>query len=80
MITEVTSENMITIPAEVRRAFGIKPGWRLEWVPNGKENIIVVRVIPDRSELARRLLDSGRHYSLDRDSVADLVAEREADE
>ncbi len=80
MITTVTSKNMITIPAEVGRAFGIKPGWRLEWVPNVEQSVIIVRVIPDRGELARRLLGSGRHYSPERDSVADLVAERESDE
>ncbi len=79
MITTVTSKNMITIPAEVGRAFGIKPGWRLDWVPNVELSVIMVRVIPDRGELARRLLGSGRHYSPERDSVADLVAERESE-
>ena len=80
MITTVTRKNMITIPAEVGRAFGIKPGWRLEWVANVEANEILVRVIPDRGELARRLLGSGRKYSPERDSVAELLAEREADD
>ena len=80
MITTVTRKNMITIPAEVGRAFGIKPGWRLEWVANVEANEIIVRVIPDRGELARRLLGSGRKYSPERDSVAELLAEREADD
>lgn len=79
-MTTITSKNMVTIPVEIRRAFGIKPGRRLEWVPNVEQNEIVVRVIPDRGELARRLLGSGRRYSSDRDSVAELVAERESDE
>ncbi|HEY1408450.1 MAG TPA: AbrB/MazE/SpoVT family DNA-binding domain-containing protein [Promineifilum sp.] len=80
MITTVTRKNMVTIPAEVGRAFGIKPGWRLEWVANVERNEIIVRVIPDRGELARRLLGSGRKYSPERDSVAELLAEREADD
>ena len=80
MMTTITSKNMVTIPVEIRRAFGIKPGRRLEWVPNVEQNEIVVRVIPDRGELARRLLGRGRRYSSDRDSVAELVAERESDE
>ncbi len=80
MITIVTQKNMVVIPTEVGQAFGIKPGWRLEWIPNVEQNEIIVRVIPDRGELARRLLGSGRKYSLDRDSVADLAAERESDE
>lgn len=80
MITTVTTKNMVTIPAEVGRALGIKPGWRLEWIPNAEQNEIVVRVIPDRGELARRLLGSGRKFSPERDSVAELLAERETEE
>ncbi len=48
MITTVTQKNMITIPAEIGRRLGIKPGYRLDWQPvEGKEEILV-RVIPDR--------------------------------
>lgn len=79
MITTVTQKNMVTIPAEVGRKLGIKPGWKLDWQPvEGREEILV-RVIPDRGELARRLLGAGRRFSPDRDGVADLVAEREAE-
>lgn len=79
MITTITRKNMVTIPAEIGRAFGMKPGWRLEWIPDLERNEIVVRIIPDRGELARRLLGSGRKYSPERDSVAELIAEREAE-
>jgi bifunctional DNA-binding transcriptional regulator/antitoxin component of YhaV-PrlF toxin-antitoxin module len=80
MITTVTQKNMVTIPAEVGRIYGIRPGYRLEWRPiEGKEEILV-RVIPDRIELARRLLGSGRRYSPERDAVAELVKERETEE
>jgi len=76
MITTVTQKNMVTIPAEVGRRLGIKPGWKLDWRPvEGREEILV-RVIPDRGELARRLLGTGRKYSPDRDGVAELIAER----
>jgi AbrB family looped-hinge helix DNA binding protein len=79
MITTVTQKNMVTIPAEVGRKLGIKPGWKLDWQPiEGKEEILV-RVIPDRGELARRLLGAGRKFSPERDAVAELIAER-ADE
>ena len=80
MITTVTQKNMVTIPAEVGRKFGIKPGWRLDWQPVEGRDEILVRVIPDRGELARRLLGAGRKFSPDRDSVAELMAEREAEE
>ncbi len=76
MITTVTQKNMITIPAEVGRRFGIKPGYRLDWQPVEGKDEILVRVIPDRGELARRLLGAGRRFSPARDAVAELIAER----
>jgi AbrB family looped-hinge helix DNA binding protein len=79
MITTVIQKNMITIPAEVARRFGIKPGWKLDWQPVEGKNEIIVRVIPDRGELARRLLGTGHKFSPDRDGVAELIAEREAE-
>ena len=80
MITTVTQKNMITIPAEIGRRLGIKPGYRLDWQPvEGKEEILV-RVIPDRGELARRLLGAGRKFAPERDSVAELIQERAAEE
>ena len=79
MITTVTQKNMITIPAEVGRYFGIKPGYRLDWQVVAGRDEILVRVIPDRAELARRLLGKGRHFSPDRNAVQELVEERAAD-
>jgi bifunctional DNA-binding transcriptional regulator/antitoxin component of YhaV-PrlF toxin-antitoxin module len=70
---------MVTIPAEVGQKLGIKPGWRLDWqLVEGRDEILV-RVIPDRGERARRLLGISRKHSPDRDAVADLVAERAAE-
>ena len=79
MITTVTQENMVTIPVEVAERFGIKPGWKLDWQPVEGKNEIIVRVIPDRGERARQLLGTGRKFSPDRDAVAELIAEREAE-
>ena len=79
MITTVSQKNTVTIPAELRREYGIRPGYRLDWQPvHGREEI-VVRVIPDRQELARRLLGAGRCFSPERDAVTDLVSERAAE-
>jgi AbrB family looped-hinge helix DNA binding protein len=79
MITTVTQKNMVTIPAEVARRFGIKPGWKLDWQPVEGKNEIIVRVIPDRGEQARQLLGTGRKFSPGRDAVDELIAEREAE-
>lgn len=80
MVTTVTQKNMVTIPAEIGRKLGIKPGWKLDWQAVEGKDEILVRVIPGRGELARRLLGAGRKFSPDRDSVAELVAERAAEE
>ncbi len=77
MITTVSDKNMITIPAELAHSYGIKPGDRLDWQASEGTDEIIVRVIPNRGELARRLLGAGRRISPERDSVAELIAERE---
>jgi hypothetical protein len=67
---------MVTIPAEVGRKLGIKPSWRLDSQPVEGRDEILIRVIPDRGERARRLLGTSRKFSPDRDAVAELAAER----
>ena len=57
----------------------ITPGWKLDWQPVEGGDEILVKVIPDRAERAHRLQGSGRKLSPDRDSVAELVAERAAE-
>lgn len=79
MITTVTQKNMVTIPAEVGRKFGIKPGWKLDWVPVEGKDEIMVRVIPDRAEASRRLLGVAHRFSPERQAVEELAAEREAE-
>jgi AbrB family looped-hinge helix DNA binding protein len=79
MVTTVTQKNMVTIPAEIGRKLGIKPGWKLDWQPVEGRDEILVRVSPDRGERARRLLGAGRKLSPDRDVVAELVTERTAE-
>jgi len=79
METTVTTKNMISIPQEISRKFGIEPGWKLDWMASGRPDEIIVKVIPDRAERARRLLGKGQNWGEGRDAVAELVAERESD-
>lgn len=67
---------MVTIPMEIARRFGVKPGFSLDWFETGRPDEIVVRVIPDRKELSRRLKGAGKSYSPQRDSVSELILER----
>ena len=76
MISTVTTKNMVSIPAELGRLFGIRPGFRLDWTPIEGTEEIRVRVIPDRGALARRLMGAGKRFSPQVDGVAELVRER----
>jgi AbrB family looped-hinge helix DNA binding protein len=76
MITTVTGKNQITIPAELAREFDIAPGTRLDWAKGG-EGILIVKIIPNRAELARRLAGRGRrHLRQGSDPIRDLVEDR----
>jgi AbrB family looped-hinge helix DNA binding protein len=76
MITTVTGKNQITIPAELARELDIAPGTRLDWAKGG-EGILIVKIIPDRAELARRLAGRGRrHLRQSSNPIRDLVEDR----
>lgn len=77
MKTTVTGKNMVSIPAEVARQFGIKPGYKLDWEPVEGKQEILIKVIPDRVEIARQLFGKFAHYSPGVDAVAELIRERE---
>ena len=79
MITTVTSKNMISIPIEVYRQLGIKPEFRLDWQAVDGRDEILVRVLPTRGELARRLQGSGYKFSPHIDAIVELIKEREQD-
>jgi bifunctional DNA-binding transcriptional regulator/antitoxin component of YhaV-PrlF toxin-antitoxin module len=79
METTVTTKNMISIPQSISRKFGIEPGWKLDWTEGKRPDEIVIRVIPDRAERARRLLGAGKNWGTGRNAVAELVAERESE-
>ena len=79
MVSLISTKNMVSIPQAIARQYGIQPGWKLDWVPGRNADELVVRVIPDRAEMARRLKGQGRQYAPAVDSVADVVAERAQD-
>jgi bifunctional DNA-binding transcriptional regulator/antitoxin component of YhaV-PrlF toxin-antitoxin module len=77
MITTVTQDGMVAIPAEVCHKLGIRSGWKLDWqLVEGKDEILV-KVIPDRGGLARQLCGLGARLAPDRDLIAELDLERE---
>jgi len=76
MITTVTGKNQITIPAELARELDIAPGTRLDWA-KGETGVLIVKIIPNRAELARRLAGRGRrHLRAGSNPIRDLVEDR----
>jgi bifunctional DNA-binding transcriptional regulator/antitoxin component of YhaV-PrlF toxin-antitoxin module len=80
METTVTTKNMVSVPQAIAKALGIRPGWKLDWQLGDKPDQIVLRAIPDRAEMARRMYGKGRDLAPGRDAVSELIAEREAED
>jgi bifunctional DNA-binding transcriptional regulator/antitoxin component of YhaV-PrlF toxin-antitoxin module len=79
MTTTVTTKNMISVPADLARQFGIKPGYTFDWAAGARPDEIVVRVVPDRRILSQRLMGAGAKFSPGRSAVGELLRERQED-
>jgi AbrB family looped-hinge helix DNA binding protein len=81
MITTVTGKNQITIPAKLANQLNIQPGTRIDWAI-GEGGVLIARLLPSRSELARKAAGMGRKWlAKGTDPVAELIQERvQADE
>jgi AbrB family looped-hinge helix DNA binding protein len=75
MITTVTGKNQVTIPAELARELDISSGTKLDW-SKGDAGVLVVKIIPNRAELARRLAGRRRRHLREGVSIHDLVQDR----
>jgi len=67
---------MTSIPVSISKSTGIRPGWKLDWNLGNRPDELLVKVIPDRAEQARRLFGQGKEHGAGRGAVADLVRER----
>lgn len=80
MITTITGKNQVTLPAELVRELELTPGTQLDW-QIGPNRTLVATPRPTRAQLAEELMGAGRTYlRRDTDPVADLIAERVADD
>jgi len=78
MITTVTGKNQVTVPAEIARKEGLRPGTRLEWRSTEREHVLEVRVLPAPASIAANLRGRGNANRLLSGSPVDrLVRERE---
>jgi len=80
MITTITGENQITIPAELVRQLNLQPGTRLDWSIQD-DGTLIARRIPRRGELARKVAGMGRAWlTQEADPIAELITERMQDD
>lgn len=81
MITTMTGKNQVTVPAEIARKEGLRPGTRLEWRSTDREHVLEVRVLPDPASVAARLRGLGNTLRRQSGSAVDrLVRERESED
>jgi AbrB family looped-hinge helix DNA binding protein len=81
MITTVTGKNQITIPAAIANRIGLKSGSRIDWQLSSKPDEIRCIILPEPSVIAAGLRGAGKRFlKPGQDPVADLLAERAADE
>ncbi len=59
MTTTITGKNQVTLPAEIVREFGWKPGTKLDW-QKFDDNSLIVRPQPSRGEIGRRAMGLAR--------------------
>ena len=76
-VCEETGGEVVLMKNKSGRVIGFK---KRNWQPVEGEEKIPVRVLPDRGELARRLLGAGREFAPERDAVAELIRERAAED
>jgi bifunctional DNA-binding transcriptional regulator/antitoxin component of YhaV-PrlF toxin-antitoxin module len=80
MESTVTTKNMTSIPISISRATGIRPGWKLDWSVGERNDELLVRVIPDRAERARRLFGQGQGRANGSDAIPGLIRDRVEEE
>ena len=74
-VCEETGDAVVLMKNKSGRVIGFK---KRNWLPGEGAEEIPARVLPDRGELARRLLGAGREFAPERDAVAELIRERAA--
>jgi hypothetical protein len=75
-ICEETGDEVVLMKNKSGCVIGFE---KLNWQPVVGGEEMLVRVLPDRGESARRLLGAGREFAPERDAVPELIRERAAE-
>ncbi len=80
MITTLTGKNQVTVPAKIASELQLHPGVRLDW-SIGPDGTLCAKRIASKGELCKDLAGRGRRFlTSGKNPVAELVAERTADD
>ena len=80
MITTVTGKNQVTIPAEIAKKEGLKPGTRLEWRSTGRPQVLEVVILPDVPSIASALRGRGNRSRRRAGSPIDRLVQQRGDD
>ena len=80
MITTITGKNQVTIPAELARKEGMRPGTRLDWRLTDRAHVLEVRVLPDPASLAASLRGRGNRSRRSAGSPVERLARQRQEE
>lgn len=80
MITRVTGKNQVTVPAELARRAGMRPGTRLDWRSTDDAHTLEVKVLPDPASLASCLKGRGNSARRHTGSAVDRLIRQRLDE
>ena len=76
-VATLTSKGQITVPASIRKAYGLDAGSRLDFVPLSQDSFVVRTRVPSLADLYGSLSGTGVHLSVDEmdDAIGRAVAE-----
>lgn len=78
MTTTLTETNQVTVPEEIVKQMGLKPGAKLEWTPGNIAGTFVVDMVQSKRQLLDRVRELGK--KLDKRILDDLIEARVREE
>ena len=78
MTTILTEANQVTVPEEIVKQMGLKPGAKLEWTPGNTAGTFVVDIVQNKRQLLDRVRELGQ--KLDKRILDELIEDRTREE
>ncbi len=77
MTTIVAEKNQVSIPERLATDLGIKPGTQLDWQAADSPDMMIVKVLSNRSDRIESVFGAGQKFlQPGADPIRDLIADR----